>query len=72
MKYHSGGGQKFNEEQMVWLRMIRDHTINSFHIERDDLETAPFDSQGGMGKMYQLFGTNMDNLLNELNEALTA
>ncbi len=70
MKYHSGSGQKFNEEQMVWLRMIRDHIINSFHIERDDLETAPFDAQGGMGKMYQLFGNKMENLLDVLNEAL--
>jgi type I restriction enzyme R subunit len=39
MKHHSGGGDKFNEEQMEWLRMIRDHIISSFHIERDDLES---------------------------------
>jgi len=25
MKHHSGGTEKFNEEQMDWLRMIRDH-----------------------------------------------
>ncbi len=59
-------------QQMVWLRMIRDHIISSFHIERDDLETAPFDSQGGLGKMYQLFGDKMDSLIDELNEALAA
>ena len=52
----SGAGQKFNEEQMAWLHMIRDHIISSFHMERDDLEMAPFDSHGGLGKMYQLFG----------------
>ncbi len=52
--------------------MIRDHIISSFHIERDDLETAPFDAKGGMGKMYQLFGNNMDSLIDELNEALAA
>ena len=28
--------------------------------ERDDLEMAPFDSQGGLGKMVQLFETDMD------------
>ena len=27
MKHHSGSGEKFNEEQMEWLRMIRDHII---------------------------------------------
>ncbi|MBL1146177.1 MAG: DEAD/DEAH box helicase [Proteobacteria bacterium] len=72
MKHHSGGDAKFNEEQMEWLRMIRDHVINSFHIEKDDLDMAPFDAQGGMGKMYKLFGTDMVRLIDELNEALAA
>jgi type I restriction enzyme R subunit len=72
MKHHSGGGEKFNEEQMQWLRMIRDHVANSFHIERNDLEMSPFDGQGGLGKMYQLFGEKMDPLIDELNEALVA
>ncbi len=72
MKHHSGGGDKFNEEQMDWLRMVRDHVANSFHIERDDLEMSPFDGQGGLGKMYQLFGAKMEPLLDELNEVLVA
>lgn len=72
MKHHSGGSEKFNEEQMDWLRMIRDHVANSFHIERDDLEMSPFDGQGGLGRMHQLFGARMDTLLDELNEVLVA
>ena len=72
MKHHSGGSEKFNEAQMDWLRMIRDHVASSFHIERDDLEMSPFDGQGGLGRMYQLFGTTMDTLLDELNEVLVA
>lgn len=72
MKRHSGNGEKFNEAQMAWLHMIRDHIISSFHIERDDLETAPFNAQGGLGKMHQLFGEKMPSLLEELNEALAA
>jgi type I restriction enzyme R subunit len=72
MKHHSGGSEKFNEDQMDWLRMFRDHVANSFHIARDDLEMSPFDSQGGLGKMYQLFGAKMDTLLDELNEVLVA
>jgi type I restriction enzyme R subunit len=72
MKHHSGGGNKFNEEQMDWLRMVRDHVASSFHIERDDLEMSPFDGQGGLGRMHQLFGARMDSLLDELNDVLVA
>jgi type I restriction enzyme R subunit len=72
LKRHAGAGEKFNEEQMRWLQMIRDHIISSFHFERDDLEMAPFDSQGGLGKMYQLFGADMDKLIEEMNEELVA
>ncbi len=46
MARHSGGGEKFNEEQMEWLRMIRDHVVNSFHLDRADLDMVPFDSKG--------------------------
>jgi type I restriction enzyme R subunit len=72
MGHHSGGGEKFNEQQMAWLRMIRDHVSGSFHIDRDDLEMAPFDAKGGMGRMYQLFGEGMDEVIGELNEVLAA
>ncbi|OQY16076.1 MAG: restriction endonuclease subunit R [Desulfobacteraceae bacterium 4572_35.1] len=72
MKHHAGAGDKFNEQQMEWLHMIRDHVINSFHFERDDLEMAPFDAHGGLGKMYQLFGADMDRLIDELNGELAA
>jgi len=72
MKRHSGEGKKFTKEQLDWLHMIRDHIISSFHIERDDLEANPFDTHGGMGKMFQLFGDDMDSLISDLNEALAA
>ena len=72
MTHHSGSGEKFNEEQMDWLRMIRDHIVTSFHLDRDDLDMAPFDAKGGMGQMYKLFGDRMDGVINELNEALAA
>ena len=52
--------------------MIRDHIMNSFHLDRDDLDMAPFDGKGGMGQMYKLFGDQMDSVIDELNEALVA
>ena len=72
MTRHSGSGAKFNEAQMDWLRMIRDHIVSSFHLERDDLEMAPFDGKGGLGQMDKLFGDRMDDVIDELNEALAA
>jgi type I restriction enzyme R subunit len=72
MKRHSGKGEKFTGEQLEWLHMVRDHMAASIHMDRDDLEMAPFDAKGGLGKMYQLFGESMDAVIDELNEALAA
>ena len=69
---HKGAAPKFNPEQMNWLQMIKDHIAESFHIEKDDLELAPFNSKGGLSKMYELFGENMDSIITEMNEALVA
>ena len=72
LKRHSGAGEKFTGEQLDWLHMIRDHIATSVHIDRDDLDMAPFDAKGGLGRMHELFGAGMSNVLQELNEALTA
>jgi len=66
------GATKFNEEQMQWLRMIKDHIATSIHIDADDLDYTPFDSKGGKGKMFQLFGEKMNDIIQELNEVLAA
>ncbi|MEP1094037.1 MAG: DEAD/DEAH box helicase family protein [Cyclobacteriaceae bacterium] len=66
------GPVKYTEEQMTWLRMIKDQIATSFHIERDDLDFSPFDSKGGMMKMWDLFGEDMDGIINELNKELVA
>jgi type I restriction enzyme R subunit len=71
-KQHAGDAPKFTAEQMAWLQMIRDHIATSFHIEPEDLDLAPFDSQGGLGKFYQLFGPEYEAILSELNERLVA
>jgi type I restriction enzyme R subunit len=71
-KKQAGAATKFNEEQMQWLRMIKDYVINSFHIEKDDFDLNPFNAQGGLGKMWQLFGAETEEIINELNEVLAA
>lgn len=59
-------------EDGSWVRMIKDHMATSFHIELEDLDFTPFDSQGGRGKMWALFGTDMENVIQDLNESLVA
>ena len=71
-KQNAGQHNRFTTEQMEWLRMIKDHVVSSYHIEIDDLDYTPFDAQGGKGKMHQLFGNEMNEIINELNEVLAA
>ena len=66
------GSLKFTKEQMAWLEMVKEHIMSSFHIEVDDLDYTPFDAKGGRGKMWQLFGENMNEIIDELNEVLAA
>lgn len=74
MRRHAGvpTGEKFTETQTAFLQLIRDHVMTSFRFERDDLDYAPFDAQGGLGKMHQLFGDQMDGIIEELNGELVA
>ncbi|MET4080733.1 type I restriction enzyme R subunit [Pedobacter sp. UYP30] len=66
------GTLKFSEEQMQWLRMIKDYVANSFHVDKEDFELDPFNKNGGLGKMWQLFGDRTEGIIEELNEVLAA
>jgi type I restriction enzyme R subunit len=66
------GALKFNREQMDWLYLLKEHLATSVHLEVDDLDFTPFDAKGGRGKMWQLFGTEMEGIIEELNEVLAA
>jgi len=41
------GTLKFTEEQMQWLRMLKDHIAASISVAADDLDYTPFDARGG-------------------------
>ena len=66
------GALKFNEEQMMWLRMIKDYVAASVHMDKGDFELSPFVDRGGLAKAWALFGDSIDELIIELNEALAA
>lgn len=65
-------GREFTPEQIEWLRMIKDHIATTMTMEMEDFELAPFFEKGGAAKVYQIFGSDLKGILEELNEALAA
>lgn len=68
----NAGPVQFTDEQMEWLRMIKDHIISSVRIEKDDFELSPFVDEGGLGKFYQLFGGITEKIITEINKELAS
>jgi type I restriction enzyme, R subunit len=65
-------GRAFTPDQRRWLEMMRDHIATSLEMTVEDLDFAPFAEEGGPGRAAQVFGEELKELLNELNEALAA
>lgn len=68
----NAGAVHFTEEQMEWLRLVKDHIAASLSIEKDDLDLSPFDHKGGLGRFYEVFGDGFETILNEMNIELVA
>ena len=68
----NAGPVQFTSEQVEWLRMVKDFIASSMAITAADLDLAPFNRYGGLGKFYSLFGDGFEKLLDEMNLALTA
>lgn len=66
-------GRTFNEQQLHWLRLIRDRIGTDLAAQESSLNETPFDSLGGLLQARRVFGEQeLRRLLNELNEALAA
>ncbi len=64
-------GTHFTPEQKEWLNMIKQHITTSLSINIDAFELSPFNQKGGAIKAYQLFGQQLNKILEELNTVLT-
>ena len=64
--------EKFTPEQLDWLRMVRDHVKQSFHLEKEDFGLEPFDGHGGVGGFYRAFGKEYMGVVDLMNEILVA
>jgi len=65
-------GVSFTEEQLEWLKMIKDHIATSMSINKYDLEQTPFHNKGGLVKANKIFNGNIDKVMEELQEALVS
>ena len=68
----NAGHIQFTEEQMDWLRLLKDHIVASLSILPEDLELTPFDRKGGLLGFYDAFGDDYEKILQEMNVALVA
>ncbi len=68
----NAGAVHFTDEQMEWLRLIKDHIAVSLSVEPEDLELSPFDHRGGLGRFYEVFGAHYEDILREMNVELVA
>jgi len=64
-------GKRFTPEQIEWLNMIKAHITTSLNIDVNAFELAPFNQKGGAVKAYQIFGQELNKILEELNAVLT-
>ena len=68
----NAGAVHFTEEQMEWLRLIKDHIASSLSILPEDLDLTPFDRKGGLLAFYDAFGDQYEEILQEMNIELVA
>jgi type I restriction enzyme, R subunit len=64
-------GKHFTPEQKEWLNMIKEHITTSLNIDTNAFELSPFNQKGGAIKAYQLFGQQLNKIIEELNLVLT-
>ena len=63
-------GRAFTAEQRQWLEAIRDHIAGSVSIDQGDFQYAPFIQWGGIMGAHNLFGDDLQAIIDELNPEL--
>ncbi len=66
-------GHSFTDDQMSWLRAIKDYLAANVEIAPADLmKDQPFTDWGGVVATRKVFGTELNGVLEELTEVLVA
>ncbi len=72
LQQQRNAGRELSDDQIAYLRLIRDHLATSLTIAPRDLQGPPFSTHGGYGRAHQLFGEELTPLMDELTGALVA
>ena len=67
-----GGNPVFSKDQLAWLNKIKDQIAQNAEMTVEDFNYIPFTQEGGLLKARELFGKDLDNLIQELNGYLIA
>ena len=63
---------KLTDDDAEFLRHVRDHYKTSLHICKEDFDLIHFNEYGGYFRLKQIFGSETNTVIEELNEALAA
>ena len=63
-------GRKFSEEELVWLKMMKNHVSSFMEINMMSFNQPPFVNKGGAAKAYNIFGPDLNRIMYEFNEKL--
>ena len=65
-------GKEFKPDQLDWLNKIKDQIAQNAEMTVEDFNYIPFNQKGGLLKARELFGKELEPLINELNGYLIA
>jgi len=65
-------GRTFTPEQEGWLDLIQAHLVENLVIEKADFSAIPFSRRGAWGRANAAFEGRLEELLNQINEAMAA
>jgi len=66
------GNPVFSPDQLAWLNKIKDQIAQNAEMTVEDFNYIPFNQEGGLLKARELFGKDLDKLIQELNGYLIA
>ena len=61
------GNPVFSPDQLDWLNKIKDQIAQNAEMTVEDFNYIPFNQEGGLLKAHELFGKDLNNIIQQLN-----